>query len=75
MGFLEMLGECLATVANFGAGPAFRTFGVAAPGFEVEMLRVLVAFPVVFATEGFGAGEEGAAVGPRVTLHVFSRSH
>ncbi len=75
MGFLEMLGECLATVADFGAGPAFGTLGVAAPGFEVEVLRIFMAFPVVFATEGFGAGEEGAAVGPRVTLHVFSHCY
>lgn len=53
--FLDMFLEGLAAVTNFGAGAAFRPFFVAAPGLKVEVLGVLVPFPVVFAAEVFVA--------------------
>tara|TARA_R110002060_G_scaffold2894_9_gene4699 strand:- start:1893 stop:2291 length:399 start_codon:yes stop_codon:yes gene_type:complete len=68
---LEMVLEGLTTVANFGTSSSFGTFRVAAPGFQVEVLRVFVALPIIFAAEVFVAGQECAAIRPLVTLHVF----
>lgn len=53
--FLKVFLEGQTAIADFGAR-AFVRFEVgAAPDFEVEMLRVFVAFPVVFAAETFVA--------------------
>ncbi len=48
---------------------------VTAPGFELEVLRVLVPLPVVLAAKGFVASGEGASVGFFVSFHMFSVEH
>jgi hypothetical protein len=72
MGFLQMLLKALSTVPYLGAGTAFDLLRIAEPRLEMEVLRVFVSFPIILAAESFVASREGAAIRPRVTLHVFS---
>lgn len=51
---------------------AFRTFDLATPHFGQEVLGVFMAFPVIAAAEALGTFGESAAVGTRVSFHVFS---
>lgn len=56
-----------------GSGPSGGVGEGAEPAGEVEVLGGLVAFPVSFAAEGFGAVWECAAVGAFVAFLMFSR--
>jgi len=73
MMILEVSSELFAAVEDLGA--LIYTAGgegmVAAPGFDLIMLRVFMAFPVVFGAKGFGAGRVGAAVRARMAFLVF----
>jgi hypothetical protein len=67
----QVLLESLSAVANLGAWSPFESLLIASPGFQVKVLRILVTLPVVLAAKGLVARQEGAAVRPLVTLHVF----
>lgn len=73
MMILEVGSKLFATVEDLGA--LIYTAGgegmVAAPRFNLIMLGVLMAFPVVLGAKGFGAGRVGAAVRARMTFLVF----
>jgi len=43
---------------------------VTSPGFDLEMLRVLMTLPVVLAAENFGTVMKSAAIGLRMSLFV-----
>ncbi len=70
----EVRGELLAAVEYFGTlvDEAGGEWELAAPGFDLVVLSVFVAFPVVFGAEGLAAGGVGAAVGAGVAFFVFS---
>ena len=74
MEITEMVLEQLTPEEGFRALVYFRGVGgfVTAVGFELIMLAVFVAFPVVLAAEGAAAGGQCAAPGTFVTFHVFS---
>lgn len=74
---LEMLGEDFFAVKELHARLFHRTIvlnnplGFAAlPSVYLEMLRILVTFPVVLAAEGFGASRECTAIEAFVALLV-----
>lgn len=72
MVLFEMLRKILTAVADLRAVTDL-TAGirlVTSPAFELEMLRVLVTFPVVLAAEDLVASLKGAAVGLGVPLLV-----
>ena len=71
---LEVGGELLATIEDFGAlvDAAGGERHLAPPGFDLVVLSVFVAFPVVFGAKSLVAGSVGAAVGASVALFVFS---
>jgi len=72
MRLYQMITESLTAVTHLGACAAFRSLLIAPPSFQVKVLRVFVTLPVVLAAKYFVTGQEGAAVRPLVTLHVFS---
>jgi hypothetical protein len=74
MVFLQMVLEALSAVTNLGAGTALKLLYIAAPRLEMKMLGVFMSFPIILAAECFVAGQECAAVRPRVALHVFSET-
>jgi len=71
----QMVGVCFFAIedALAGVGAIGGVGEGAEPAGEVEVLGGLVAFPVGFAAEGFGAVRECAAVGAFVAFLVFSR--
>ena len=71
---LEVRSKLLTAVEYSGAlvDAAGRERELAAPGFDLVVLSVFVAFPVVFRAEGLGAGGVGTAVGASVAFFVFS---
>jgi hypothetical protein len=71
MRFYQMLLESLSTVTHLGAYAAFNSFFTASPSLEVKVLRIFMTLPIVLAAKGFVAGQEGAAIWPLVTLHMF----
>jgi hypothetical protein len=69
----KVLGKLLLVMREVAASRVtLQTFDLAAPHFGEEVLRVLVAFPVVTAAEALGTFREGAAVGTTVPFHVLS---
>lgn len=77
MMILEMGGKLFAAVEDLGA--LIYTAGgegvMAAPGFDLVVLGVFVAFPVVFRAKGFGARGVRAAVRASMAFFVFSREY
>ena len=73
--FLEMCDELLPTVKDFGAlVDTTRVEGfMAPPGFDLIMLSIFVALPVVLRAKSFGARIIGAAIRAGVALFVFPR--
>ena len=74
MVFSEVDLERIATEEDFGAllDFAFMAEFMAAPGFNLVVLGILVAFPVVFAAKLFIASGMRAAIRARVALLVLS---
>lgn len=66
-----MLLESLSAITHLGACAAFKSLFVASPSLEVKVLRIFMTLPIILAAKGLVAGQEGAAIWPLVTLHVF----
>jgi hypothetical protein len=71
MRFYKMLLESLSAITHLGACAAFKSLFVASPSLEVKVLRIFMTLPIILAAKGLVAGQEGAAIWPLVTLHVF----
>jgi hypothetical protein len=71
MRFYKMLLESLSAITHLGACAAFKPLFVASPSLEVKVLRIFMTLPIILAAKGLVAGQEGAAIWPLVTLHVF----
>lgn len=68
LGVWDVRGGPVVAAVTVGGGHArLGTF----PCLATHMLRILVAFPIVFTAEAAGAGGVGAAVGAGVSFHVF----
>ena len=68
LGIWDARGGLVVAVVTVSGGHArFGTF----PCLATHMLRVLVAFPIVFTAEAAGAGGVGTAVRAGVSFHVF----
>jgi hypothetical protein len=70
----EVVAETLASIADLATqrGLPIESIQITAPSLELEVLRVFVSFPIVFAAEGFIASQECTAVWPLMSLHVLS---
>ena len=67
----QVLLESLSAVAHLGAGASFESLLIASPGFQVKVLRIFMTLPVILAAKRLVTSQEGAAIRPLVTLHVF----
>jgi hypothetical protein len=68
---LQVILKTLSAVTHLGTGAAFRSLLITSPCLQVIMLRIFMPLPVVLAPKGLAAGQEGAAIRPLVTFHVF----
>jgi hypothetical protein len=68
---LQVILERVFAVTNLCACASFWLLLITAPCLKMEVLRVLVALPIVLTAKSFTAVQEGAAVWPRMTFHVF----
>jgi hypothetical protein len=71
MRLYQVLLKSLSAVTHLGTSAAFKSLLIAAPSLQVKVLGVLVTLPIILAAKGLVAGQEGAAIRPLVTLHVF----
>jgi len=71
MRLYQVLLKSLSAVTHLGTSAAFKSLLIAAPSLQVKVLGVLVTLPIILAAKDLVAGQEGAAIRPLVTLHVF----